>query len=158
MNRAEYLRDLGSTAEARAGEAGEREMVLQLGSTEWWASSPRGPGSSCSIPCSPAPYSWAGVSGPGPAGRCVLCLPSTHTASSRQPVAVLKWSYRGERVPRRKHKMLCASTRGASLPSTSPESKCEQPTENHSMSENPQHPDNGIRKGNLDKNGPQGLP
>ena len=58
-------------------------------------------------------------SGPGPAGRCAPCLPSTHTASSRQPAAVLKWSYRRERVPRRKHKMLCASTRGASLPSTS---------------------------------------
>ena len=37
MNRTEYLRDLGSTAEARAGEAGERKAVLHLGSIEQWA-------------------------------------------------------------------------------------------------------------------------
>ena len=37
MNRTEYLRDLGSVAEARAGEAGERKAVLHLGSIEQWA-------------------------------------------------------------------------------------------------------------------------
>lgn len=56
------------------------------------------------------------MAGPAPAGKCALCLFSTHTASSRQPSAVLRWSCGGERVPRGKHKMICANTRGASIP------------------------------------------
>ena len=61
MNRAEYLRDLGSTAEARAGEAGERERrSCTLAPQSGGRSSPRGPGSRGSSPCSPAPYFGAG--------------------------------------------------------------------------------------------------
>ena len=144
MNRTEYLRDLGSTAEARAGEAGERKAVLHLGSIEQWAEQPQRAGVVLLQSLQHRPL----FLGPG----CLVLalqgdvlLPPLYSHSI-QPTArgcakvVLR---RGEGPKEEAQDAMCrhvGSLHSCALP---PKSKCEHPTENHCMSENPQHPDKG---------------
>ena len=139
MNRTEYLRDLGSTAGARAGEA-----VLHLGPIERQAEQPQRAGSRRFSPCSPAPHSWGRGVWSWPC-RKMCPLPPLYSHSI-QPTArgcakvVLR---RGEGPREEAQDAMCKHAGSLYSCPVPPKSKCEQPRENHCVRENPQHPDKG---------------